>query len=155
MTRSSRGGRGLRSLGWIVLALATACGEEPAQPSGRSMTAPAEASAARVNRAPEITRVVLDPRRPQPGQDVSARVEAHDADGDPVRLRYAWRLDGRVQPARTARLRVPESARKGQRLELEVVPSDGVAEGEAVVVRSEVGNRPPALFHVTLVPADG
>src|SRR5690606_16472747 len=99
--------------------------------------------------------VSLDPREPRAGDDVVARVQAQDADGDPIELQYAWTLDGRRVSERGASLRVPDGARKGAAIAVEVVAHDGRSGSEPARAEARVGNRPPALLGVHVEPAEG
>jgi len=136
--------------------LLAGCGSsEPPAPSGRSMSAPAAAAADGPNQAPRVSYVSLDPREPHPGDDVVARVQALDPDGDAVELQYVWMLDGRRVGERGASLRVPESAHKGDPIEVEVVAHDGRTGSEPVRADARVGNRGPELLGVRVEPAEG
>lgn len=136
-------------------ALLAACGGETPQPSGRPMGAPARAKASGENAAPRIQHVALDPREPHAGDDVVARVQAQDADGDPIELQYVWTLDGRRVNERGASLRVPDGTRKGVPIAVEVVAHDGRQGSEPARAETRIGNRPPALLGVHVEPYQG
>lgn len=141
----------------LVVLPALACGsaEEPRQPSGPAMTgarAPAQPSAE--ERAPTIERVRIEPEEPIPGGRVRALVEANDRSGGPIRLRYAWTLDGAPLGSDAPEITL-ERGRKGQALELRVIAGDGAVESPAAHARVVIGNRAPMLSGVTLEPASG
>lgn len=145
-----------RSVGWslragagLALALALACGsEEASRPSGAAMAASEPAAEREGNRPPRIERVRIEPERPLPGQTLRALVEASDPDGDPVRLRYAWTVEGR--PAGEGRSPTLEAEfAKDERVEVSVVASDGRGESTATAT-ARVRNRPPVLHGVYL-----
>jgi hypothetical protein len=147
----------MRAAGWpaaLALALLAACGGDSAAPTGRSLDAPAAARRHGANAPPRIERVALEPLAPLAGSLLEARVEAFDPDGDAVRPRYAWTVDGRRASARGAVLAVPDVP-KGTPIELEVVVGDGRAESEPARVAVRVGNRAPVLVHVRLEPETG
>ena len=95
---------------------ALACGSEDPQPSGASLTRAQQAPSAEraENQAPTVEQLVLHPPRPLPGQQIEARIEAEDPDGDPIRLTLEWRQDGRVILRGTQTTVAPEHMRKGQ-----------------------------------------
>jgi hypothetical protein len=154
MTGAFETARSLRRLGWIALALAVSCGSDEVAPSGRSMSTPTQAVARERNEAPRVEAVSFEPREPQAGRELHAQVQTVDPDGDSVRLRFRWSVDGRSVPGRGASLVVPLEARKDVPVEVEVVASDGVTEAEPFFARTRVGNRPPAVAAVRLEPAD-
>lgn len=135
-------------------ALLAACGGEPPAPSGRSLSAPAAATSATDNQAPRIERVALDPAAPHAGDDVVARVQAADPDGDAVELRYVWTVGGRRASERGASLQVPDSAAKGLAIAVEVTARDGRAESEVRGASARVANRAPELLGVHIEPLD-
>jgi hypothetical protein len=138
-----------RTVGAVLAAaaLAIACGGEPPEPerAARPMAPTARsAKAARPeNRAPVVEAVELSPSEPRPGQRVEAIARASDPDGDALRLRYEWRVDGRALAV--DRSTFEGSLEKGSRLEVRVTASDGFAESEPFVARTRAGNRPPVL----------
>jgi hypothetical protein len=162
MKRSNIERHGALRLGsWIggcaaTAALLTACGgaEAPA-PSGASMAAGTTATASGPNQAPRIAHLALDPREPHAGDDVVARVQAADADGDAVELQYVWVVDGRRVSERGASLRIPDTARKGVPIEVEVVAHDGQIASEPVAAQTRVANRAPEFLGVHVEPAEG
>jgi hypothetical protein len=142
--------------GAAAIALLGGCGgaETPA-PSGRAMSAAPAAPAGGANQPPRIAHLALDPREPHAGQDVVARVQAQDADGDAVELQYLWWVDGRRVGERGASLRVPETVGKGVAIEVEVVAHDGRAGSEPVRAAARVANRAPELLGVRIDPVEG
>lgn len=148
--------RGVRAAAWLAAAaLAAACGdsEEDPRPSGGSMTAASSATAAdTANRPPVVERVVLSPSEPTPGHPVEARVEVSDPDGDAVRVTFAWLVNGEVVARGRQPVLRPTGIRKGDRLEVEVTATDGRAESDPVRVGTGVGNQPPQVEAVGLLP---
>jgi hypothetical protein len=151
--------KGTTVVRWIGCAatatVLAACGGDAPAPSGRSLSAPAAAAPAAANQPPQVERVTLDPSEPRAGQDVVARVQALDPDGDAVELQYVWILDGRRVAERGASLQVPEDARKGIAIEVEVTAHDGRLGSEPVVAYTRVANRSPELLGVRVEPVDG
>jgi hypothetical protein len=148
-----------------------ACGsEEPAEVQGFNTPPPAtEAAAApadppqrddasapvRVRRennsAPVIASVEFDPPNPTTGETVRAVVDVSDADGDPPFLSYEWSLGGRPVGNGVSKL-VLHDARKGDRLELEVVASDGQDESASETIWVKIENAAPTLKKVEIEP---
>jgi hypothetical protein len=134
--------------------LALACGGDEPQPSGaplaRQQSAPAEERAE--NAAPAVQRLVLHPPAPLPGQQIEARVETSDPDGDPIRLELEWRHGGRVI-ARGARTTVaPEGLAKGDEVVVFVTATDGRATSDPRRASVTVGNTAPLIRAFYLAP---
>ncbi len=135
--------------------LLMACGvDAPTPPTGRSLAAPAQVETATAAAPPRVVRVVLEPASPRPGAEVQAHAEMSAAGGSAVELRYFWAVDGRRVPDRGSRIVVPESARKGATIEVTVVAQRGSLRSDPVMATARVGNRPPGLIGVRLVPGD-
>jgi len=147
----------VRWIGWAATAtmLAACGGGETPVPSGRAMSAPAEVESAAANRAPQVERVALDPREPHAGEDLVARVQALDADGDAVELQYVWTVDGRRVAERGASLRVPDGARKDLAIQVEVTAHDGRLGSEPMTASARVANRGPELLGIRIDPVEG
>lgn len=139
-------------LGSALLALA--CGSEEPQPSGapfaREQKPPAEERVE--NQAPVVERLVLHPPAPLPGQQIEARIEASDPDGDPIRLELEWRHAGRVI-ARGARTTVaPEGLAKGDEVVVYVTATDGRTTSDPARASVVVGNTAPLIQALYLAP---
>jgi hypothetical protein len=128
-----------------LLILMAACGGEPEPvPSGRSMTVvPIEKSVG--NRPPTIESVALIPKKPVPGSVIDATVRAEDPDQDGVRLSLQWLRNGKEVPGATRARLSTDGMKKGDRLELRVVASDGRLESKPSIKRLRLNNRPPLL----------
>lgn len=156
--------RALRAHAWrlhksaalaVVLALACSGSDQKPEPSGAPMGgASASKAASGENHAPVIERVRMEPEVPLPGGRVRALVQTSDPDGDSLKLRYAWTLDGEAVGNDSPDLTL-ERGRKGEELALSVVASDGSTESAPGHARTELGNRPPLLTAVLLEPAEG
>jgi hypothetical protein len=138
----------------LVAAIACGGGEE-AKPTGRAMdagAAPADLGpAVGANAPPRVRSVRFDPSRPKPGETVRAVVDAVDAEGDPVRIRHTWEIDGVRLPQRGAAIELGDVA-KGSRITLSVVASDGRSDSEPAQASTRVENRPPRIESVALSP---
>lgn len=132
----------------LVSLLASACGpsapaprpEATAHPSKKPVVARSTRPA---NTPPSIQDVHIDPEDPVPGQQLRARVNASDKEGDPLWFRYAWRVEGR--DAGDGKELLLRDVSKGDRVELQVVADDGKDESEPSTTWIEVADRAPEL----------
>lgn len=123
-----------------VLAVAT---------DGTLESAPRRSSARVGNRAPFVQGVTLQPGEDvRPGDEVTALVEARDADGDSLRLEYTWLVNGREQRER-GRSFSTERLRRGDRLAVRVVARDDADPSRPETsAELEMANRPPVITGV-------
>jgi len=146
-----------RRAGWAVAALASAlalgCGAD--EPAPRAGHPPADGATTRgggqhaQNAPPLVERVTLEPDRPHAGQPVRAVVSASDRDGDTIRFRYVWRINGQPLTADGERIDLRETV-KGDEVEVEVIPNDGRSEGTPYSATTRVANRPPRILGLAL-----
>jgi len=113
---------------------------------GRDQSAPAHAEARVGNRPPSMEGVSLDPPNSvKIGEPVVAVATARDPDGDSLRFRFEWRVNG--QPVHAEGDHFPTAGlHRGDRIEARVVASDGEAESlpfDSGAV--SVGNSPPQI----------
>jgi len=133
-----------------------ACGsQESPQPTGAPMGGAAAAQHEAFgnpasNAPPVITQVVIEPQNPRPGQQLKARVEASDPDGDRLEIVYQWWVNG-SQVDGGPSLHV-DAVSKGSWIELRVVARDGEAESAPATATAVVANQPPVLLGVLLEP---
>ncbi|MBM4393983.1 MAG: hypothetical protein FJ090_22885, partial [Deltaproteobacteria bacterium] len=83
------------------------------------------------NSAPVMLSVTLVPDAPYVTEDIVAVAESSDADGDAVSYTYTWFVDGAEVQSGPSDTLASGGFAKHQRIGVEVVPSDGAAEGEA------------------------
>lgn len=131
--------------------LLAGCEDPPKTPSGRSMSAPAEAPAAaksdRPNEPPRVSTLSITPNDPLPRQLVQAQVSVMDPDGDPTHVRYTWRVNGDVLGDTGASVVLPELP-KDASIEVQAVASDGRSESAPAFARARIANRGPAISDV-------
>jgi hypothetical protein len=105
-----------------------------------------------VNALPQVVAVGLADPYVRAGKDVVVVPEVYDPDGDEVRLSYRWSVNGVEIHAAEGPVLRGDLFRKGDRIELGILPHDGDAEGPmfrgAALV---VPNAPPT---VTSSPPD-
>ncbi|MFH1808437.1 MAG: FG-GAP-like repeat-containing protein [Pseudomonadota bacterium] len=108
------------------------------------------------NSPPSAPGIVLAPATARADDRVTARVAkaSIDADGDPIRYRYRWSVDGKRRPVDESVDTVPaRSAGKGHLLGVDVLAFDGQVEGPATHVELKVANTAPPAPALSLVPA--
>jgi hypothetical protein len=147
---SRRIARAALGAAWLVLA----CGGEEPRPSGAPLVRePLAPSAERAeNEAPAVERLVLNPPAPLPGQQLEARIDASDPDGDPIRLELEWRHAGRVISRGARTTLAPEGLAKGDEVLVTATATDGRATSEPVQASVRVGNTPPLIRAFYLAP---
>ncbi len=105
--------------------------------------------------APGAAKVGIEPAAPTRADPIRARIEAPatDPDGDPLRYRYRWKVDGvpRNLPLFSTTL-PPGLFRKRQKIEVEVRAFDGELEGPPVRAEVVARNTPPAAPRVEIRP---
>jgi len=144
--------RGARAAPIAALAALLACGGgEGEAPERRPMAAQRAPEARTANRSPVVRDVRLDPARPAPGALLHARVDASDPDGDSIRLVHRWRVNGEPLAETGPALRLSGLSRD-DRVAVEVVASDGLAESEPREDVARVANRPPELRGIRTEP---
>jgi hypothetical protein len=110
-------------------------------------------TADRANQAPTIESIALEPASPTPGGAVRVIVEVNDPDGDPVKMSYEWKLDGRPVGNGTAKLMLHE-AERGDDLEVVVVASDGRDDSEPESKSVRIANQPPTVQRLRVAPSN-
>lgn len=102
------------------------------------------------NTPPRVTRIVYKPSPVQVGDRVTAMPESEDPDGDNVSYQYRWFHNGEEYLRADYDALETDEFTRGDRIVLEVTPSDGIDVGE--VRRSDpvmIENSPP---HITSQP---
>ncbi|MEZ4353659.1 MAG: putative Ig domain-containing protein [Myxococcota bacterium] len=141
--------RGMLWAGAATTALALACGGEEAEtPRAGAWQAPAASSSSRAdgrNQTPEVLSVRFSPDEALVGRPLRALVEAEDGDGDPVELGFTWTIAGSRIPSDGAEISVPPGLRRGDRIRVSVLASDGRSTADAFEASVPVANRPPRM----------
>jgi len=98
------------------------------------------------NRPPRVRSLEIRPTRNLAGQDVWARANVEDPDGDEVSVVYSWLVNGSETQAE-GNVFPSASLQRGDTLQLRVVASDGRSESEPVESPLlEVENGPPRIL---------
>lgn len=101
------------------------------------------------NAPPAIGGVGLEPTAPRKGDVVTATARTLDPDGDPVRVRYKWFLNGKPVREDERNAYSLDGAKKGDQLHCEAIPDDGYARGPGGVSPVvEVVNASPRILSV-------
>lgn len=123
---------------------------------GSSRGPAASASVEIGNRPPVPPVVAIQPMQPEGEQPLTLEVRrpASDPDGDKVSMRIEWLIDGAPLPAsaRAGDGVRPGVVKKGQRVAVKVVPTDGKDAGAETGDVVVVGDRPPVAPEVALAP---
>ena len=141
----------------LVSIIFLGCSSESPPPSASVPVPPAAtppAGAGDLNHPPVIRAVKLMPEPIAPGEPVQAQVDAEDEDGDAILLRHQWFANGEPIAGESKSTLLPTMLKRGDRLVVESVPSDGKAEGTPV--RSQpvtMPNSPPEATRLTLGPS--
>jgi hypothetical protein len=104
------------------------------------------------NSPPEIIKVRLLPDADKPGDTLSVEVEGKDADGDNVTFTYEWTKNG--EPAGNGQ-RINAPLRRGDKIKLAVVPSDGEETGRPIIMQREIKNMSPTILDNKAFKFDG
>jgi hypothetical protein len=83
------------------------------------------------NRPPRIAGLQILPGLELRGENVQARAQAEDPDGDPVEVRYTWRVNGEQVEAEGPSFSTL-SLQRGDTVQVQVVANDGRADSEPV-----------------------
>ncbi|MCB9723523.1 MAG: hypothetical protein H6748_05695 [Spirochaetaceae bacterium] len=139
----------IAGLVWGIAACVLACGGEEAEtPRAGAWQAPAASTASRPegrNQTPEVLSVRFSPEEAMAGRPLRAVVEAEDGDGDPVELGFTWTIAGSRIPSDGAEISVPPGLRRGDRIRVSVLASDGRSTADAFEASVPVANRPPRM----------
>ena len=125
------------------------CSSESNQPGASSSSGVSQSG----NRPPAIQRAVILPSPLVLSGPVAVQIEAEDPDRDPLTFRYQWfinehRVEGETHPTLS-----PTFLKRGDRVEAEIVASDGQTSGKAYKTEpAAVGNTPPEVVQVTIEP---
>jgi len=109
--------------------------------------------ASRTNAPPVISAVRIVPENPTQQNAVTASVEAHDPEGDPVTYEYQWVKNDADVSGQNNNVLQNSHFKKGDSIRVKVTPADGKGMGEPFL-SSEVMilNSPPVIQEVWIEP---
>jgi hypothetical protein len=120
---------------------------------GESVGEPASAEVRIGNSPPLVVSVTLEPEAPFVNEPVTAIVTTYDADGEPVENTYTWYVDGVLAQSGSSDTLPAGSFAKHQRINVEVVPTDAEARGEAFLSADAIAlNSPPTVVSAQIAP---
>ncbi len=100
----------------------------------------------KTNHKPRIESIDVVPSYPRIGDVLKATVIGRDEDGDEITYRYKWSKGGEVL-SESEMLEISSSIfRRGDEIVLEVVPNDGIEDGDSGFVHLIINNSPPEII---------
>lgn len=105
------------------------------------------------NSPPRPPLLTLDRSEIYTDEDVVPRVvlPASDDDGDPIAIKYVWRLEDKVVPFPPGKVSLTAAdTERDQHWELVVTPNDGETDGEAAHLVFQIDNSPPTAPEIAL-----
>ena len=121
----------------LVLVVAAGCSSKEQQASRTGNT---------TNHPPVVTSASILPIPVVLSSPLAVRVDAQDPDGQNVQFRYRWLVNGQVAAGQTDATLPPQILKRGDLVAVEVIPSDGLAEGTAFRTAAvPVANTPPVI----------
>lgn len=107
----------------------------------------------KTNSPPVVTSVEILPKDPTLETEVRLDVKGYDPDGDSMTFLPQWIRNGKEIPGAKRNTLTLTSFKKGDSIQVSVIPSDGKAEGKPVLSSSvTIQNSPPVLLQVDLEP---
>jgi hypothetical protein len=99
------------------------------------------------NLAPGPAIITLSPANPTTSDDITVSIDtdALDPEGKELEYRYHWYRDGERVPDASGQTLSAALTAKGERWRVEVVASDGKAEGAAIGAEVSIGNSAPRV----------
>ncbi|MGH7166382.1 MAG: Ig-like domain-containing protein [Nitrospiraceae bacterium] len=122
--------------------------DRPTPPAAEGTPGPAS-----TNHAPSVQSATIQPNPIVLSGSVSVHAEGTDPDGDRLSFRYQWLANGRPIVGEAGPTLIPRMLRRGDKVSVEVIPTDGKVEGP--LYRSDevpVGNTLPVVNQVVLEP---
>ncbi|MHB8482863.1 MAG: Ig domain-containing protein [Nitrospiria bacterium] len=96
------------------------------------------------NSPPKITLARIEPAQPTKRDTLSVKVESFDFDGDSVTYTYRWFKDDGTAIGNEAVISAALFS-KGEKVNVEVIPSDGQSPGKGVIAGSTLTNAVPKI----------
>jgi hypothetical protein len=121
---------------------------------GKNESNPRSASTVIRNAPPRLERVEIEPGSEiVAGRPIVARPDARDADGDAIRFRYRWTVNGRQVSEEGAALSTEDLGR-GDTVQVEIVASDASDDSEPLTSpKLTIVNAPPRILSLPVEPS--
>lgn len=98
------------------------------------------------NSPPRVVDITATPDKVFAGMTINVVPQAEDADGDDVRYRYQWLINGYADPVLLDPFLPGERVVKGEQLQLQIIPNDGYVDGPTYLSYAmSVPNAPPVI----------
>ena len=129
--------------------LLAGCSSEPNQPGVVSGSVVSQSG----NRPPVIKRAVVFPTPLILSGPVAVQIEADDTGRNPLTFRYQWFINEYRVDGETHSTLSPRFLKLGDKVEVEIVASDGQTSGKPYKTEpATVGNTPPEVVKVAIEP---
>lgn len=103
------------------------------------------------NHPPVIRSATIVPSPLTLSSAPTVRVEAQDLDLNTIGFRYRWHLNGQVLAGQMKEALPPELLKRGDKVAVEVIPTDGTIDGAPFMTQPVVvANTPPIVSHITV-----
>ena len=97
------------------------------------------------NTPPRITSLDIKPRFPVPGDTIKVYIVAFDKERDDVTYSYEWSKNDSILSEESSTLVVSEDFKRGDKIDLRVIPDDGKTKGNPLSVVIIVANSLPVI----------
>jgi len=110
-------------------------------------------ASSRTNSPPVVSAVRILPENPTQQNAVTASIDAHDPDGDPITYEYQWIKNGADVSAQDNNVLQHSHFKKGDVIRVRVTPGDGKGKGEPFLSPEvKIRNSPPVIQEVWIEP---
>jgi hypothetical protein len=132
----------------LATVICVACGSEPAPPDAAS-----EAAKPADNQPPRLGQILLEPQNPTRADVLSLMVEVTDPERDAIQFQVDWFKNG-ILILSGSELKLPAaSLHQGDEIFARVTASDQSSEVTGESSRVHIGNSPPRVTALSLLPA--
>ncbi len=100
------------------------------------------------NIPPKIRSAKLLPQNPRRGDDLYVETKTFDRDGDGVTIDYKWFINEKMVSVSTlneSKILSGALIKRGDKISVEITPSDGENNGRAIILNALVANSPPVV----------
>lgn len=140
-----------------VVSLIGGCSQEPSAPSSavkENSVQGGPAAGSGGNHPPIVRAAKIFPESVTIDTELRVDVQGEDMDGDAITYRYKWIVNGAPVTGEGAARFKPEQMKNGDRITVELTPSDGKVDGAAYVTDPvTVGNSAPDIAEIHVGPS--
>jgi Putative Ig domain len=120
-------------------------GKEPARLADMPEKSATSSQKITANQPPHITALDVSPLYPKVGDTLKVTLTSGDEDGDNVRLTYQWFKNDQQLSEASDTLCLANGFERGDRVTLNVIPDDGIAQGCPGRMTVTIGNASPEI----------